>query len=125
MEERYLYDENGVRIKKTRGGTDTFYINHYFEVDVPPAEGLGETGSGVKTKYYYFGDRRVAMRSLNVLTALHADHLGSTVAATQGGATNAHKYKAFGANRSGGDVHTDHQFTGQKQDGTGLVNNRV
>ena len=52
---------------------------------------------------------------------LHADHLGSTVAATQAGATTAHKYKAFGANRSAGDVHTDHLFTGQKQDGTGLL----
>ncbi len=121
VEERYLYDENGVRIKKTRGGTDTFYINRYFEVDVPPAEGLGETGSGVKTKYYYFGDWRVAMRSLSVLTMLHSDHLGSTVAATQSGATNVQKYKAFGANRSAGDVHTDHLFTGQKQDGTGLL----
>ena len=111
----------GCASRRARGGTDTFYINRYFEVDVPPAERLGETGSGVKTKYYYFGDRRVAMRSLNVLTTLHADHLGSTVAATQGGATNAHKYKAFGANRSAGDVHTDHLFTGQKQDGTGLL----
>ncbi len=43
------------------------------------------------------------------------------MAATQGGTTNTHKYKAFGANRSGGDVRTDHLFTGQKQDGTGLL----
>ena len=65
-----------MRLKKnTRAGADTFYINRYFEVD----------GSGVKTKYYYFGDQRVAMRSQSVLTTLHADHLGSTVAATRSG----------------------------------------
>ena len=65
---------------------------------------------------------RVAVRSGGVVTTLHADHLGSTVAAMRSGSTNSHKYRAFGARtRSSGDAYTDHLFTGQKQDETGLL----
>ena len=80
------------------------------------------------TKYYYFGAQRVAMASDNPSLAafryLHWDHLGSAVAETSTGAARMHKqgYYAFGAYRDvGGDeVITEHKFTGQKLDGSGL-----
>ncbi|MFN8444520.1 MAG: polymorphic toxin-type HINT domain-containing protein [Caldilineaceae bacterium] len=75
------------------------------------------------TKYYYFGGQRVAMRINGVLTYLHSDHLSSTVLETNasGAIINDEKYRAFGKQRDTGILGTDYQFTGQKQDGSGLV----
>ena len=55
---------------------------------------------------------------------LHGDHLGSTVLIThQGGGTISNQgYYAFGRYRYGGSLITDHKFTGQKLDATGLYN---
>ena len=57
------------------------------------------------------------------LTFLHGDHLNSTVLATRGGAANGQKrYYAYGKDRlATATVPTDNRFTGQKEDGTGLV----
>ena len=52
------------------------------------------------------------------VTYLHSDHLGSTVLTT--GVAGSQRYDAYGNARSG-TVPTDWQFTGQEQDGTGLV----
>ncbi len=60
------------------------------------------------------------------LRYLHADHLGSTVMETCSGGAKCHMrgYHAFGSVRGvpGGDAYlaTDHAFTGQKVDGSGL-----
>ena len=53
---------------------------------------------------------------------LHTDHLGSTVLTTnQGNAVVSNeRYFAYGRTRYGGIGVTDHRFTGQKRDGTGL-----
>ncbi|MFN8446855.1 MAG: RHS repeat-associated core domain-containing protein [Caldilineaceae bacterium] len=74
------------------------------------------------TKYYYFGGQRVAMRKNGALTYLHGDHLGSTVLETNasGAVVNDEKYKAYGKQRDTGTVSTDHRFTGQKEDASGL-----
>ena len=40
--ESYLYDDQGMRIKKTSNGVSTYYINQFYEVT-----------NGVATKYYY------------------------------------------------------------------------
>lgn len=67
--------------------------------------------------------QRVAMNKGCTLTHLHGDHLGSTVLETSssGTITTDQKYYAYGKQRDSGPVSTDHQFTGQKQDGTGLM----
>lgn len=74
------------------------------------------------TKYYFFGGQRVAMKVGTVLTYLHSDHLGSTVMETSNGLMTAdQKYFAYGKQRDTNPVTTDHRFTGQKQDGSGMM----
>ena len=79
-------------------------------------------------KYYFFGSQRVAIRetneSHNYLHYLHWDHLGSTVMTTwnsSGTRQSERGYYAFGDDRRTVNTPlTDHLFTGQKQDDTGL-----
>ena len=54
---------------------------------------------------------------------MHGDHLGSTSLTTRGSAETASRADyAYGAERSAsGDLKTDHTFTGQKRDSTGLM----
>ena len=75
------------------------------------------------TKYYYFNGQRIAMKKGDVLSYLHGDHLGSTVLETNtsGTMTADQQYYAYGRQRDTGPVVTDHKFTGQKQDATGLL----
>ena len=100
------------RIKKTVGATTTFYPFGHYEV----------SGTAI-TKYYFFGNKRIAMRKGTALTYLHTDHLGGTVLETNasGTSTTDQKYFAYGKQRDTGPVVTDHRFTGQKQDASGLV----
>jgi hypothetical protein len=93
----YLYDDNGIRVKKTAGGVATYYVSPIDEI----------SGSTV-TKYYYpsrpagtrlrtsFGGQRIAMKKGGVLTYLHGDHHGSTVLETSstGAITADQKYFA-------------------------------
>jgi len=78
--------------------------------------------SGEVTKYYYFNGQRIGMveGANGWFRYLHADHLGSTVAATTWGtgipAAYRYKYNAFGSTRNGSSLPTDHQYTGQKHD---------
>ncbi len=74
------------------------------------------------TKYYAFNGQRIARRQDGVLTYLHTDHLGSTLLATNSSGTmvGEHRYRAYGSSRGGDELATDHRFTGQKYDDTGL-----
>ena len=62
------------------------------------------------------------MRKGGILTYLHSDHLGSTVLETNTGGTaiGTMGYYAYGRYRNGSNFSTEHKFTGQKLDGTGL-----
>jgi RHS repeat-associated protein len=82
-----------------------------------------EVSNGVMTKYYFFAGQRIAMKRDGVLTYLHSDHLGSTVLETNtsGQIVSDQRYYAYGKQRDTGPVGTDHRFTGQKQDASGLV----
>ncbi len=74
------------------------------------------------TKYYAFNSQRIARRQDGVLTYLHTDHLRSTLLATNSSGTmvGEHRYRAYGSRRGGNELATDHRFTVQKLDGTGL-----
>jgi RHS repeat-associated protein len=68
---------------------------------------------------------RIAMRVGNTLYYLHGDHLASTSLATDsaGGVGNPVRdqdFYAYGRYRRGGTLPTDHKFTGQKLNGSGL-----
>jgi len=110
--EQYLYDENGIRIKKTVGATTTFYPFGHYEV----------SGTTVK-KYYTFGGMTVAMRTGSTLKYLHTDHLGGVAAVTTsaGAYSTNQSYFAYGKKRAGGTLPTTINYTGQRLDGSGLV----
>ncbi len=118
--ESYLYDPDGNRVKKVSSGVATYYVSPAYEV----------TGSTV-TKYIYLNGQRIAMERGSTVTYLHTDHLGSTVAESSGTTvTTSQSYCAYGRKRttSGGNTNcsssnslvTDHTFTGQKYDSSGL-----
>ncbi|MCE7989942.1 MAG: RHS repeat-associated core domain-containing protein [Caldilinea sp. CFX5] len=112
--ETYLYDVDGIRVRKTTNGVNTFYPNRFYE----------QSGSAI-TKYYYFGGKRVAMRQGHTtpLTYLYGDHVGSMAYATQQNGTfvTEQGYWGYGRYRRGGALPTDHRFTDQKLDGSGLM----
>ena len=120
--EYYGYDEGGRRVAKAfvSGGSTvmTYYpFAHY--------EQTGSSSAGV-TKYYFFGGERFAMRTgsgAGVLRLLFKDHLSSTVHVTDGAGNQVagRGYYAFGATmRSTGTMPTDHLFTDQQLDASGL-----
>ena len=110
--ESYTYAGDGVRVKKVAGGQTTVYVNRYYQV----------AGATV-TKYYYLGERLVAVSEGGTLRSLHQDHLGSSSVATDGAgaAVGSMTYYPFGETRTAsGTFGTDKKFTGQRLDGTGL-----
>ncbi len=114
--EQYWYDVDGARVKKVDGGTTTYtFFGHYEE----------EVTSGVTTavSHYSFGGLRVAVKRGSTLYHVHGDHLGSTSMTTAGSVVEGSRaYYPYGAQRSAsGTLRTDRTFTGQKEDGTGLL----
>ena len=121
--EYYSYDENGRRIAMAavQNGvtTVTYYPFAHYEQKVSG----GSTGV---TKYYFFGGERFAMRTgsgAGVLRLLFKDRISSTMHVTDGAGNQVANagYFPFGATmRSTGTMPTDHLFTDQQQDGSGL-----
>jgi RHS repeat-associated protein len=108
--ETYIYDTAGQRIRTISNGATTLYPFPHYEIS-----------GGVATRYYFFNGQRIAMRTGSTLTYLHADHLGGTALATvSSGSGVIQGYRAYGRFRTGGTLPTDHKFTGQKQDASGL-----
>ena len=121
--EYYGYDENGRRIAvaAVQNGvtTVTYYPFAHYEQKV-------SGGSAGVTKYYFFGGERFAMRTgsgAGVLRLLFKDRISSTMHVTDGAGNQVANagYFPFGATmRSTGTMPTDHLFTDQQQDGSGL-----
>ncbi|MBN1427227.1 MAG: hypothetical protein JXB07_02505 [Anaerolineae bacterium] len=87
----------------------------------------GSSGGGTPvgvTKYYYLGGQRVAMRTSEGVFYLNGDHLGSTSLVTNqdGTPVSESRYLPFGEPYwTDGDQVTDYTFTGQRDDGFGLM----
>ena len=109
------YDGESQRVKKTVGGTDTYYINKYFEVEGTSA-----------VKYVFAGNQRIARIAGADTRYFHQDHLGSATVVTYatGAQAEGSEYLPFGGQRShSGTVQAPYKFTDQELDAsTGLYN---
>jgi RHS repeat-associated protein len=112
---RYWYDAEGALVRRESNGQTVVHVGPHFERNIT---------TGVNTKYYYFGGRRVAMRQGITLTYLHGDHLGSASMQTDtaGGIVAEQRYAAYGKERwNWGTLGTDRRYTGQRTEtSTGL-----
>ncbi len=111
----YVYDGDGVLVKKVAGGQTTVYVGAHYEKNLT---------TGVVTKYYYLGSQRVAMRVGGTLTWIHGDHLGSASLTTNASraVVGEMRYFPYGETRwTTGTVGTDRRYTGQREEaGLGL-----
>ena len=104
MQEQYGYDAGGGRVKKTSGTTTTYTFFAHYEEEV-------SSGTTTAISHYSFGGLRIAVkRGSNSLTTA-----GSVVEASRA-------YHPYGFERAAsGTLRTDRTYTGQKEDGTGLL----
>jgi len=101
------YDGQGQRVVREMGGETRLYLEDWFEADVDDDPTL------VYMRYYYFGGQRVAMRTPDGVTFLHADHLGSTMETTNEEVTSQ-LYFPYGSQRTVEEVASDYRYTGQR-----------
>jgi RHS repeat-associated protein/uncharacterized repeat protein (TIGR01451 family) len=105
----FVYDGNGILVKKVTGGQTTVYAGPHYERNVT---------TGQVTKYYLFNGQRLAMRVGSTLSYIASDHLGSsTLVLDQNGAKiDEVRYYPYGAERwpLDGAFPTDYRFTGQR-----------
>jgi RHS repeat-associated protein len=108
----FTYDGDGMLVKReVVGGETTVYVGQHYERNVT---------TGQDTKYYYFGDQRVAMQQGGAVSFIHTDHLGSTsVMSDQAGNAVGEtiRYFPYGTTRVGnpGTLPTDYLYTGQRR----------
>jgi RHS repeat-associated protein len=117
LTETYGYDEAGQRVKRTTVAkvgagnvtTTTYYIGAGQEVQ-----------NCVPVRYYSLGGNTLGVRQGASVSWLYGDHLGST-SASSGAAATSERYYAYGKDRGTGNLPTDHRFTGQISDASGLI----
>lgn len=118
---QFVYDGNGIRVKKTSQGQVTTYIDKFYECRT--VAGVGTCG-----KYIFAGPVRLALKNDSGTFYYHTDHLQSTVAVTDKNGLKADSvaYSAFGETKETPvppNTGFIHKFTGQEHDGeTGLYN---
>ena len=112
INESYLYDAEGQRIKKTSNGSATYYPNQFYE----------QYGGTNIDKYYYFNGQPIALRRNGGLYYLHQDQIGNMALVTSGGnRVDDQGFYAYGRLRQG-IIGVERSFTGQQKDfGTGLI----
>ncbi len=114
--ERYGYDAGGARVRKVSGGTTTYTFFAHYEEEAT-------NGATTAISHYSFAGLRIAVKRGSTLYHVHGDHLGSTSLTTSAaGVEGGRDYHPYGSKRVvWGTLHTDRTFTGQKEDGTGLL----
>ena len=114
--ERYGYDAGGARVRKVSGGTTTYTFFAHCEEEAT-------NGATTVISHYSFAGLRIAVKRGSTLYHVHGDHLGSTSLTTSAaGVEGGRDYHPYGFKRAvWGTLHTDRTFTGQKEDGTGLL----
>ena len=112
-------------------------LGHRYTFRVRATDNVNNTGAWAEasavvvqiTKYYTFGDRRVAMRQGDVVYYLYADHLGSVSVVSDGSGDllAAQLYYPYGEVRwRAGTLPTDFGFTGQRAEASiGLLDYRA
>jgi RHS repeat-associated protein len=119
---QYTYGADRQRIKKTEGGTTTYYFFANYEE-------VWAGGSQVEARTYYLAnDQKIAQRIIqggsDTLSYVHADHLGSSVKLTDetGQVIQTIAYDPYGETAlSEGATEPAYQYTGQEKDAeTGL-----
>ncbi|MEZ4736341.1 MAG: polymorphic toxin-type HINT domain-containing protein [Caldilineaceae bacterium] len=112
VNESYLYDSNGQRVKKTSNGSITYYPNQYYE----------QYGGTNVDKYYYFNGQPIALRRNGWLVYMHQDQLGNLALVTSGGSrVDDQGFYAYGRLRRG-IIGVERSFTGQQKDfSSGLI----
>jgi RHS repeat-associated protein len=118
VENTYVYDGSGARVKKVGAAGTTVYIGQLYELS-----------GGVPVKYIFANGKRVAVKTTEAapldVRYYHQDHLGSTSVVTLSNGTvyEENFYKPFGEDLGGSGSGSSHRFTGQELDfETGLYN---
>jgi RHS repeat-associated protein len=107
----YVYNENGLRVRKTTGASFKEYI--YGSNDQVQAEWNGTD----PFQYVYAGSKLVAQYTNTTTQFIHQDHLGSTrlVTGVGMGVVDSMDYLPFGQQNTGASA-TTHKFTGKERD---------
>lgn len=111
----FTYDGSGQRVKKSSASGTRVYIDNLYE--------CGNSSCG---KFIFAGNTRIALKRGTELLFYHQDHLGSTVAVTDGNGTatgvpgkavETIAYYPFGETRSDtGIENLNHKYTSQEND---------
>ncbi len=124
--EVYAYDADGNRSKRTANNVNTFYQGGLMDYDEPN----GQVGTIAESRYYYtLNGQTIAQRtvnsSVNYVTYIHPDHMGSARFTTlQNGSMSAwQEYDPWGkvVNHSNPTLATKLNYTGQRLDDTGFL----
>lgn len=111
----FTYDGTGTRVMKSSPSGNTVYVDK-----------LNELVNGVRAKYIFAGDKRVARKEADLVLYYHPDHLGSTSFVTDatGAIAEEISYLPFGETKQdSGILSLSHKFTSQEKDSeTGLYN---
>ena len=108
----FLYDTSGNRVRRVEGGTTRWYLGGSYEA----------ASSGSELIHVTIGGQRVGSWVDGAVTASAGDHLRSaSVTRSAGSGVAVERYQPFGRLRDGAwSMPTDHAFTSQILDGTGL-----
>lgn len=117
----YVYDAEGRRVQKTRGGVITNYI---YDLAGSVMAEFGGCVSCWNVGYIYLNGQLTAEYSNSTTYFVHKDHLGSTrlLTTVAGGVSDSLDYLPYGE-QIAGDTGTTHKFTGKERDAESGLDN--
>ena len=117
IQEKYLYDDQEIRIKKESGDIATYYFSQDHEA-------IYSNDLFLKSiNYINANDQKIAKVENNVIKYRYTDYLGSAtkIANTSGSSDKSIWYSPFGTEvASQGEAIVKYKYTDQEQDDTGL-----